>query len=98
MVEDQRQENWAILKHNNLILSLYQGHIQQNLINFRGGDIEAIAREIAAQGIDFSIPATKHPDGSWSAEVCDPDGNKIFFNTFPAEHQKYLKTGKLIDE
>ena len=98
MVEDQRHENWAVLKHNNLFLSLYQGHIQQNLINFRGGDIEAIAHEIAARGIDFSLPGAEHPDGSWSAEVCDPDGNKIFFNTFPSERQKYLKTGKVIGE
>ena len=37
--EDHRDENWAVLMHNNMVLCLYQGHIDTNLINFRGGDI-----------------------------------------------------------
>ena len=97
VIEDHRSENWAVLQHNNMVLCLYQGHIDRNLINFRGGDIEAIQREVAARGLEFSKPARSHPDGSWSAEIRDPDGNCIFFNTFPDEREQYLRTGKLID-
>lgn len=97
IIEDHREENWAVLQHNNMALALYQGHIKENLINFRGGDIKAIAQEIAAQGLELTMPATNHPDGSWSAELRDPDGNSIFFNTYPAEREQYVRTGKLID-
>ncbi len=97
MIEDQRQENWAVLQHNNMALSLYQEHLEQNLINFRGGDIQAIVDAAAKNGIEFTKPAAEAPDGSWSAEVSDPDGNVIFFNTFPEEREQYVKTGKLID-
>lgn len=97
MVSDHRDENWAMLQHNNMALCLFQGHIKENLINFRGGDIHAIAEEALAQGLEFTQPATEEADGSWSAEMRDPDGNSIFFNTFPDERDQYVRTGKLID-
>ena len=37
LIQDHRSENWAVLQHNNMALCLYQGHIDMNLINFRGG-------------------------------------------------------------
>lgn len=97
MIDDQREHNYAIMQHNNMALSLYQGHIKQNLINFRGGDIEEIVTEASQAGLEFDEEATKEEDGSWSAEITDPDGNVIYFNTFPDEREQYIKTGKLID-
>ena len=97
IIEDHRDEGWAVLQHNNMALSLYQGHIEHNLINFRGGDIAEIQQEATARGLEFSKPAQEHPDGSWSAEIRDPDGNVIFFNTFPDEREQYVRTGRLID-
>jgi predicted enzyme related to lactoylglutathione lyase len=97
MVEDHRPQGWAVLQHNNMVLCLYQGHIERNLINFRGGDIEQIHAEASARGLAFSKPAEHHGDGSWSAELRDPDGNVIFLNTFLDEREQYLRTGRLID-
>ena len=42
IITDEQRDNWAVLRHNNLVLSLYQGHIERNLLNFRGGDIGQI--------------------------------------------------------
>ena len=97
MTEGHRSENWACLQHNNMVVCLYQGHIEENLINFRGGDIEAIYQEARTRGLEFEKPAKKYPDGSWNATLRDPDGNAIFFNTFPDEREQYLREGKLID-
>jgi catechol 2,3-dioxygenase-like lactoylglutathione lyase family enzyme len=97
LIGDHRADAWAIMQHNNMVLCLFQGHIDENLINFRGGDIEAISDELEARGIELAMPAELHPDGSWSAEVRDPDGNSIFFNTFPDEREQYERTGRLID-
>jgi lactoylglutathione lyase len=97
LIEDHRSEDWAVLQHNNMALCLYQGHIDRNMINFRGGDIDAIHKEATARGLKFEKPALIHPDGSWNATIHDPDGNCIFFNTFPDEREKYVNTGKLID-
>jgi predicted enzyme related to lactoylglutathione lyase len=97
ITSDERKDNWAVLQHNNMALCLYQGHIDSNLINFRGGDINEIAEQIKEAGLALSKPAITEEDGSQSAEVMDPDGNVIYFNTFPDERVEYLKSGKLID-
>lgn len=97
IIEDHRAENWCVLQHNNMALCLYQGHISENLINFRGGDIEAIYKEATARGLKFDEPARSQSDGSWNATIRDPDGNCIFFNTFPVEREEYSQKGKLID-
>lgn len=97
MVADHSDDNWAVLQHNNMALCLFQGHIEQNLINFRGGDVAAIIREASDRGLEVEKPAVQHEDGSWSAEIRDPDGNSIFFNTYPSEREEYLRTGRLIE-
>ena len=81
LIGDYQAHNWAVMQHNNMVLCLFQGHIEENLINFRGGDIEAIQKEITAKGLTFSKPAFQESDGSWGAEIRDPDGNSIYFNT-----------------
>ena len=97
IVEDHRQDGWMVLQHNNMALCLFQGHIAQNLINFRGGDIPSIAQEARDRGLKLSKSEAREQDGSWSAEIIDPDGNVIYFNTFPDESKRYRATGRLID-
>lgn len=97
VTEDHTDENWVVLRHNNMVLCLFQGHIDTNLINFRGGDIETIYREASSRGLEFKKQAHIEHDGSWSAEILDPDGNVIYFNTYPDEREEYKKKGRLID-
>jgi lactoylglutathione lyase len=78
-------DQWAILEHSNLRLGLFQGHIESNLINFRGGDVFRIAETMKQRGIEFAQDAYREPDGSAGAICIDPDGNAIYFNTFPEE-------------
>ncbi len=98
VTEDHSDEGWAVLRHNNMVLCLYQGHIINNLINFRGGDIPSIVKDGTAAGLEFNKPAELESDGSWGAEIIDPDGNVIYFNTFPDEREMYLQKGTLIDD
>ncbi len=78
-------ENWVVMDSGNLRLGLYQGHIESNLLNFRGGDVAAIARYLEAQGLKLRTPAQVEQDGSTGATIADPDGNVIYFNTAPDE-------------
>ena len=94
--EDHQADNWAVLQHNNMVLCLFQGHIDVNLINFRGGDIEAIVSMATERGVKFTKSAHIENDGSWSAETVDPDGNVIYFNTFSEERERYINHGTLI--
>ncbi len=100
LVADHRSQKWAVLEHNNLTLSLFEGHIERNLLNFRGGDVAEIAAELKTRGLSLHQAAQVESDGSWSAELIDPDGNRIYFNTFAEERSAYLKkrTSKPVQE
>ena len=78
-------EGWAIVKQSNCILGLFQGHIVANLLNFRGADVFAVVEVLKSRGLTFKKDAHTEPDGSAAAELLDPDGNVIYFNTFPGE-------------
>jgi catechol 2,3-dioxygenase-like lactoylglutathione lyase family enzyme len=79
------EQGWAIVKHGNCILGLYQGHIPTNLLNFRSGDVFAVAEVLKSRGLAFETDAHQEEDGSDGAEILDPDGNLIYFNTAPGE-------------
>jgi catechol 2,3-dioxygenase-like lactoylglutathione lyase family enzyme len=81
-------EGWAILAYGNLYLGLYQGHIGHNLLNFRGGDVFAVAASLKAQGMKMKSDAAREADGSDGAWLEDPDGNLIYFNTHPDEREE----------
>ena len=87
-------ENWVLMEHGNFKLGLYQGHIESNLLNFRGGDVFAIARHLEAQDMKLRMPAQVEPDGSAGATIADPDGNVIYFNTATGEQDT---TGRIRD-
>ena len=69
---------YSTLKNENCTISLYTDDIEANLLNFRGGNVKEIAREL---GIKSEI----EPDGSVGAWLTDPDGNVIYFNSMPGE-------------
>lgn len=98
VIEDHSDQNWAVLRHNNMVLCLFQGHIDSNLINFRGGDVEAIFDMAQERGVKFTKPAHIEHDGSWSAETVDPDGNVIYFNTYQDERERYIRDRTLIED
>ena len=98
VIEDHTEDNWAVLRHNNMVLCLFQGHIDVNLINFRGGDIEEIYKEATKRGVTFTKPAHIEHDGSWSAETVDPDENVIYFNTYSDERERYIRDRTLIQD
>lgn len=84
-VEVDLDDGWAVLELSNLVLALYKGHIKENMINFRGGDVSRIAGELKARGLDMEEDFHIEDDGSAGATLRDPDGNLIYFNTHPGE-------------
>jgi catechol 2,3-dioxygenase-like lactoylglutathione lyase family enzyme len=78
-------QGWVIFGHRNLKLGLFEGHIDQNLLNFRGGDVFALAAELKARGFELKKDAEREADGSAGAWLEDPDGNLVYFNTNPGE-------------
>lgn len=80
-------EGWAILRDGENELHLFQGHIASNTLNFRGGDVFAIAADLKQRGLALKSDAEREGDGSDGAWIEDPDGNAIYFNTAPEERR-----------
>jgi catechol 2,3-dioxygenase-like lactoylglutathione lyase family enzyme len=79
------EQKWLIMTRGNLRLGLYQGHIGQNVVNFRGGHVGRIVEGLRAQGLEPYDVRKLTPQGVGSASVKDPDGNVLFFDSSPHE-------------
>lgn len=78
-------EGWLIITNGDCRLGLYQGHIRANMLNFRGGDVFIIARELQRRGVRLESGPEIEADGSAGAVLRDPDGNLVYLNTHPDE-------------
>jgi catechol 2,3-dioxygenase-like lactoylglutathione lyase family enzyme len=88
-------DGWAIIENSNCRVGLYEGHIDSNLLNFRGGDVFAIGAALKESGLEFTQDPYREADGSAGAILKDPDGNVIYFNTFPEEQVEFVEPGKV---
>jgi len=80
-------DKWAILSDGENDLHVFEGHVVSNTLNFRGGDVFAIAAALKEQGLAMTSDAVTEDDGSDGAWIRDPDGNEIYFNTAPEERR-----------
>jgi catechol 2,3-dioxygenase-like lactoylglutathione lyase family enzyme len=84
MTLDERPQ-WGKALRDGTYLSLFQGMLPANMLNWRGGDVFAIARVLSERGIEFDNGPHTENDGSDALALRDPDGHLLYFNTFPSE-------------
>src|SRR4051794_22239295 len=86
-VEGSDEEGWAVVSNGSLRLGLFEPQFMSSPIslNFRGGDVAAIAAELASYGHTFDSGPKFAINGGVSASMHDPDGHQIFFDTAPGE-------------
>lgn len=82
-------QNWLILKNGDVIIGLFQGMFEKNILTFNPGwdsnaqqidgftDIREIQRRLRAQGIAFQSEADESTTGPASFVILDPDGNPV---------------------
>lgn len=85
IVEGTAESGYLLMTNDRLRIALCEGHINSNMINFRGGNVEMIVDQLQSKGIEIESGPTIEDDGSVGATVKDPDGNVIYFNTAPGE-------------
>jgi len=66
-------------------LSLFQGMIPTDTVNFRGGNVRAIAEVLGERGVDLADGVVTGEDGGECLLIKDPDGRPVFFDTTPPE-------------
>ena len=82
-------QNWLILRNGAVVIGLFQGMFDKNLMTFNPGwdqdarpvpgftDVRELQRRLKAQGVPIASEADEETTGPASFIVIDPDGNPI---------------------
>ena len=85
-------QNWLILKNGDLVIGLFQGMFEKNILTFNPGwdgnaqpvpqftDVRELQRQLKAKGLSFASEADESTKGPASFMLVDPDGNTILFD------------------
>lgn len=82
-------KKWVILKNGDVIVGLFQGMFEKNMLTFNPGwdqnaqavpaftDVRELQRQLKAQEVKLVTEADESTTGPASFIVADPDGNPI---------------------
>src|SRR5687767_13383312 len=85
-------QNWLILKNGAIVIGLFQGMFEKNILTFNPGwdanaqpldeftDVRELQRRLKAQGVALASEADESTTGPASFMVTDPDGNTILID------------------
>ena len=85
-------QNWLILKNGDVIIGLFQGMFERNMLTFNPGwdsnarslskfaDVRELQRQLKAKGVRLMSEADESTTGPASFMLTDPDGNPILFD------------------
>jgi catechol 2,3-dioxygenase-like lactoylglutathione lyase family enzyme len=86
--EGERSKGWSVQERNGVRIGLFAGFIESNTLNFRGGDVGEIVRELERRGMKPYGVRLLNEKGIGNAHLKDPDGNLIFFDSTPEERDR----------
>ena len=87
-----QEQNWLILKNGDVVIGLFQGMFERNMLTFNPGwdgnaqpltsftDVRELQRQLKAQGVELVNEADETTTGPASFIVADPDGNPVLFD------------------
>ena len=87
-------QNWIVLKNGNVVIGLFQGMFDENIMTFSPGwdqdakelkeyvDVRDIQKEFKKKGVRLSREANEETSGPEHFILEDPDGNKIMFDQY----------------
>lgn len=85
-------QNWLVLRNNGIVVGLFQGMFEGNLLTFNPGwdqhkqelasfqDVREIQAELDAKGIELALRTDPDGQGTGYLQLADPDGNVILID------------------
>jgi catechol 2,3-dioxygenase-like lactoylglutathione lyase family enzyme len=82
-------QNWLILKNGPVVIGLFKGMFERNMLTFNPGwdqdaaplaeftDVRDLQRELKARGVALTVEADESTTGPAYFTAVDPDGNPI---------------------
>ena len=72
-------EKWLILQKDTIVIGLFEGMLESNILTFNPTDVRAIEKNLKDNGIVIDT-ATQGDSGPTHCVLKDPDGNTIMFD------------------
>lgn len=88
----QAEQNWLIMKNDSVVIGLFQGMFENNILTFNPGwdnsaqevkewtDIRTLQDALKAAGIALDSEIEAGTQGPASLMITDPDGNQILID------------------
>ena len=85
-------QNWLVMRNNGIVIGLFQGMFEGNLLTFNPGwdsdarrlgeftDIRELPRQLKDRGVEMISEADESSTGPASFMIVDPDGNTILID------------------
>ena len=86
------EQNWLILKNEGIVIGLFQGMFEKNVLTFNPGwdqvgnelgdftDVREIQRELKKSGVALDSEVDESSSGPATLMLTDPDGNPILID------------------
>jgi predicted lactoylglutathione lyase len=83
------EQNWLIMKNGDVVIGLFQGMFEQNILTFNPGwdqcanplesftDVRELQRQLKENGLELVSEVEAESTGPGSLMLMDPDGNPI---------------------
>lgn len=85
-------QNWLVLRNNGIVIGLFQGMFEGNLLTFNPGwdqhkqtlttfqDVRELQAELDAKGIELAVRTDPDGQGTGYLQLSDPDGNVLLID------------------
>lgn len=77
---DSDQSSWRILKSESVVIGLFQGMFDKNIMTFNPKDVRNIQKELKSNDIQIIKEANETTSGPEHIILTDPDGNQIMMD------------------
>jgi len=86
------EQNWLILRNGSVVIGLFQGMFEKNILTFNPGwdqvgnelgdftDVREIQRELKSSGVTLDSEVDESTSGPAGLMLTDPDGNPILID------------------
>lgn len=84
--------NWLVMRNNGIVIGLFQGMFEGNLLTFNPGwdqyrhelpdfqDVRELQAALDAKGIELAVRTDPDGQGTGYLQLADPDGNVILID------------------
>ncbi|HDS1040607.1 TPA: VOC family protein [Stenotrophomonas maltophilia] len=85
-------QNWLVLRNGGIVVGLFQGMFEGNLLTFNPGwdqhrqvlddfqDVRELQSELDARGVELAVRTDPDGQGTGYLQLADPDGNVILID------------------